>query len=163
MHIKFKNSEISLKGHFPQVNDQFPELKLVNTDLTEVSSNDFKGKKLVFNIFPSVDTAVCAMQLKQFSNSLKDREDVTLVFTSLDLPFAFQRFCGAEGIDNAITASDFRYRAIEKLGVLMEEGPLKNLYARAVIVCDENLKITYAELVDEVTNEPDYDAAMKHL
>lgn len=163
MQIKFKDSPIQTNGNFPSKGQQLPEMRLIKTDLSEVNTNDLKGKKLVFNIFPSVDTSVCAMQLKQFSKKLKDRDDVTLVFTSLDLPFALSRFCGAEGIDNAITTSDFRHQDAGKLGVIMEDGPLAKLYARGVIVTDENLEITYSELVDEVTNEPNYEEALKHI
>jgi|SRR5690554_108808 len=160
MGLKFKGTAIKTNGNFPKVGDTLPEMKLVKTDLSELNTNDLKGKKVVFNIFPSVDTAVCAMQLSKFADHLKDREDVALVFTSLDLPFAFSRFCSAEGIDNAVTASDFRYRDADKLGVVMQGGPLSGLHARGVIVTDENLIIKYSELVEEVTDEPNYEAAL---
>lgn len=163
MKIKFKGSEISTNGNFPKKGDQLPAMKLIKTDLSELNTNDLKGKKVVFNIFPSVDTAVCATQLSQFSNKLKNRDDVTLVFTSLDLPFALNRFCAAENIENAITTSDFRYHDAEKLGVVMEGGPLHKLYARGVLVTDENLTIQYSELVDEVTHEPNYEEALKSV
>ncbi|HZH87288.1 MAG TPA: thiol peroxidase [Brumimicrobium sp.] len=160
MNLKFKGTAIKTNGKFPQVGDTLPEMRLVKTDLSELNTNDLKGKKVVFNIFPSVDTAVCAMQLNKFAAQLKDREDVALVFTSLDLPFAFKRFCADEGIDNAITASDFRNRDANKLGALMESGPLSGLHARGVIVTDENLVVKYSELVEEVTDEPNYAAAL---
>lgn len=160
MGVKFKGTSISTSGNFPKVGDTLPEMKLVKSDLSELNTNELKGKKVVFNIFPSVDTAVCAMQLTKFANQLKNREDVALVFTSLDLPFAFSRFCSAEGINNAITASDFRYRDADQLGAVMKGGPLAGLHARGVIVTDENLVIQYSELVEEVTDEPDYDAAL---
>jgi thiol peroxidase len=163
MTVKFKDTTIKLSGNFPQVGDQLPEMRLVKTDLSELNTNDLKGKKVVFNVFPSVDTAVCATQLSQFSNKLKDRSDVVLVFTSLDLPFALNRFCADKGIENAITTSDFRYHDAEKLGALMEDGPLNKLYARGVIVTDENLTIKHSELVDEVTSEPNYEEALKLL
>lgn len=163
MTVKFKDTTIKLSGNFPQVGDQLPEMRLVKTDLSELNTNDLKGKKVVFNVFPSVDTAVCATQLSQFSNKLKDRSDVVLVFTSLDLPFALNRFCADKGIENAITTSDFRYHDAEKLGALMEDGPLNKLYARGVLVTDENLTIKHSELVDEVTNEPNYEEALKLL
>ncbi|PWH81594.1 thiol peroxidase [Brumimicrobium oceani] len=163
MDIKFKGTAIKTNGNFPKVGDDFPEMKLVKADLSELNTNDLKGKKVVFNIFPSVDTSVCGMQLNTFANKLKGREDVALVFTSLDLPFAFSRFCTSEGIDNAITTSDFRYRDADKLGIVMEGGPLNGLHARGVIVTDENLVIQYAELVQEVTDEPNYDAALEKI
>jgi thiol peroxidase len=160
MEIKFKGTAIKTNGSFPKVGDTLPEMKLVKADLSELNTKDLKGKKVVFNIFPSVDTAVCAMQLSKFADKLKDRNDVALVFASLDLPFAFKRFCTSEGIENAVTASDFRYRDANKLGIVMEGGPLNGLHARGVIVTDENLVIQYAELVQEVTDEPDYQAAL---
>ncbi|NAS32588.1 thiol peroxidase [Flavobacteriaceae bacterium R38] len=161
--ITFKDQAIEVKGTFPQVGDTLPELRLIKSDLSELNTSDLKGKKVVFNIFPSVDTSVCALQLKQFSNQLKDREDVVLVFASLDLPFAFSRFCAAEGIENAITTSDFKYKSLENMGVLMESGPLAGLYARGVLVTDENLNVVHSELVSEVVNEPDYEASLKHI
>lgn len=163
MELKFKGSTIKTNGSFPKVGDKLPEMRLVNTDLSELNTKDLKGKKVVFNIFPSVDTAVCAVQLNKFSAQLKNREDVALVFTSLDLPFAFGRFCAAEGIDNAITVSDYRYRDANQLGAVMEGGPLSGLHARGVIVTDEDLTVQYAELVEEVTNEPNYEAALAKL
>lgn len=163
MKLKFKGDEINTNGEFPKVGDKLPEMILVKSDLSELNTQDLKGKKVVFNIFPSVDTAVCAMQLNKFAQQLKDRDDVALVFTSLDLPFAFKRFCTDEGIDNAITTSDFRHRDANKLGAVMEGGPLNGLHARGVLVTDEDLKITYSELVDEVTDEPDYDAALNKV
>ena len=160
MDLKFKGSTIKTNGNFPKVGDTLPEMRLVKTDLSELNTNDLKGKKVVFNIFPSVDTAVCAMQLNKFAAKLKDRKDVALVFTSLDLPFAFKRFCTDEGIDNAITTSDYRHRDADKLGAVMEGGPLSGLHARGVIVTDENLVVQYSELVNEVTDEPNYEAAL---
>ena len=160
MELKFKGTAIKTNGSFPKVGDVLPEMRLVKADLSDLNTNDLKGKKVVFNIFPSVDTAVCAMQLNKFADKLKDRDDVALVFTSLDLPYAFKRFCADEGIENAITTSDFRYRDADKLGVVMEGGPLNGLHARGVIVTDENLVIQHSELVEEVTNEPDYQAAL---
>ena len=160
MDLKFKGSTIKTNGNFPKVGDTLPEMRLVKTDLSELNTNDLKGKKVVFNIFPSVDTAVCAMQLNKFAAKLKDRKDVALVFTSLDLPFAFKRFCTDEGIENAITTSDYRHRDADKLGAVMEGGPLSGLHARGVIVTDENLVVQYSELVNEVTDEPNYEAAL---
>ena len=160
MNLKFKGTAIKTNGNFPKVGDKLPEMRLVKTDLSELNTNDLKGKKVVFNIFPSVDTAVCAMQLNKFAAQLKDREDVALVFTSLDLPFAFKRFCTDEGIENAITTSDYRHRDANKLGAVMQGGPLDGLHARGVIVTDENLVVQYSELVEEVTDEPDYKAAL---
>lgn len=163
MDLVFKGTAIKTNGDFPKVGDTLPEMKLVKTDLSELNTNDLKGKKVVFNIFPSVDTTVCALQLNKFAEQLKGRDDVVLVFTSLDLPFAFKRFCSDEGIDNAITTSDFRHRDANQLGAVMEGGPLSGLHARGVLVTDENLVIKHAELVEEVTEEPDYQAALEKI
>ncbi len=162
--INFKGNPVNTQGDFPQAGTQAPEFTLVNTDLSETKLSDFKGKKVVFNIFPSVDTGVCALQLKTFSAKLSGRNDVVLLFGSMDLPFALGRFCGAEGIDNAITASDFRYNSLaENYGVKMTDGPLAGLYARATLVIDEAGQVIHSELVSDVVNEPDYDAALSAL
>ncbi len=162
--INFKGTPIQTDGDFPQVGDQAPNLKLVKTDLSEVSLADFAGKQIIFNIFPSVDTAVCALQLKTFSQKAAQRDDVVLLFASLDLPFALNRFCGAEGIDNAVTASDFRHHSLAgNYGVKMTGGPLSGLYARATLVLNADHQVVYSELVTDVVNEPDYAAAMAAL
>ena len=162
--INFKGNPIQTNGDFPQVGAQAPEVKLVKTDLSEVTLADLAGKKVIFNIFPSVDTAVCALQLKTFSQKAAERDDVVLLFASMDLPFALNRFCGAEGIQNAVTASDFRHHSLaDSYGVKMTQGPLAGLYARATLVLDANHKVIYSELVSDVVNEPNYDAAMAAL
>lgn len=159
--LTFKGHEIETIGDFPKVGQKAPDFTLTRSDLSQLSLSELKGKKVIFNIFPSIDTPVCALQLKKFSQAVSAIDDTTLVFASLDLPFAFSRFCGAEGISNAITASDFRFRTLEKFyGVKMKGGPLDGLYARAVFVINENQKIMYSELVQEVTDEPNYDLAM---
>ena len=162
--IKFKGSPIQTQGDFPQVGDQAPALKLVQADLSEATLENFKGKKVIFNIFPSIDTAVCALQLKTFSQKAGQRDDVVMLFASLDLPFALNRFCAAEGVDNAVTASDFRYHSLaDNYGVKMTQGPLAGLYARATLLLNNDHQVVYSELVDDVVNEPDYDAAMAAL
>lgn len=162
--IKFKGNPIQTQGDFPQVGDQAPAVNLVLADLSEATLENFKGKQVIFNIFPSVDTAVCALQLKTFSQKAGQRDDVVMLFASMDLPFALNRFCAAEGVDNAVTASDFRYHSLaENYGVKMTEGPLAGLYARATLVLNSDHQVVYSELVDDVVNEPDYDAAMAAL
>ncbi|MEM6793246.1 MAG: thiol peroxidase [Acidobacteriota bacterium] len=159
--LTFKNSPIETRGDFPVVGATAPDFKMVARDLSEISLSDFKGKKVLLNIFPSVDTAVCGLQLKNFSEKAAGLKDTVLLFVSLDLPFAFSRFCAAEGIENAVTASDFRYQALgQHYGVAMESGPLSGLYALAVLLLDEEQKVVYTELVSEVTHEPDYGAAI---
>lgn len=162
--IQFKGSPINTAGDFPKVGTQAPDFQLIKADLTETTLADLAGKKVVFNIFPSIDTAVCALQLKTFSQKLASRDDVVLLFASMDLPFALNRFCAAEGINNAVTTSDFRYHSLAKnYGVKMIDGPLSGLYARATLIIDENGEVVYSQLVDDVVHEPDYDAALASL
>lgn len=159
--LTFKGNKIETVGSFPKVGELAPDFKLVQSDLSELSLSDLKGKKVIFNIFPSIDTPVCALQLKKFSQAASAIDDAVLLFASLDLPFAFSRFCGAEGITNAITASDYRSQSLEEsYGVKMQGGPLDGLYARAVLILNENHEVVYSELVQEVTDEPDYDKAI---
>ncbi len=162
--INFKGNPIHTQGEFPQVGAQAPDFQLIKADLSEAKLGDFSGKKIIFNIFPSVDTAVCALQLKTFSQKAAAMEDVVLLFASMDLPFALNRFCAAEGIENAVTTSDFRFHSLaENYGVKMVDGPLSGLYARATLVINEAGKVVYSELVDDVVNEPNYEAAISQL
>ncbi len=162
--VTLKGNPVKLSGRFPAVGDTAADFTVVKTDLSEQTLSALKGKKVVLNIFPSVDTAVCALQLKSFSQRLAGRDDVAAVFVSMDLPFALGRFCAAEGLENAVTGSDFRHRSIaESYGVGIEDGPLAGLYARATLVLDADLKVRHAELVSDITHEPDYDAAMQAL
>lgn len=156
-----KGAPINTNGNVPEAGQDFPNLRLVKADMSVVETKDLAGKKIVFNYMPSVDTAVCALQLKQFSNKLKGREDIVLVFASYDLPFALNRFCAAEGVENAITTSDFRFKDLEKIGVVLTEGPLAGLAARGTIVIDENQKVLHSELTKDIVDEPNYDAALK--
>jgi len=163
-NLTFKNKPIEVAGTFPKVGDKAPDFSLIDNALTPISRKSLIGKKVVLNIFPSVDTPVCAIQLKTFSEKLAYSKDVTLLFASLDLPFAYSRFCAAEGIENAITASDYLHSSLaNNYGVKMKDGPLAGLYARAVLILDEKHQIIYAELVKEVTDEPDYAAALAIL
>lgn len=162
--VKFKGDNIKTNGDFPKAGEKAPDFSLVGSDLSTINLSALEGKKVVLNIFPSVDTDVCANQLRTFTKKLSNRDDIALVFASMDLPFAFNRFCAAENISNAITASDFRDQSLAKnYGVKMEEGPVAGLYARAVLVLDESHNISHAELVNEVTEEPDYEAAIAAL
>lgn len=162
--IKFKGNDIKTNGELPGEGQKAPDFSLVKSDLSTLSLSDLKGKKVVFNIFPSIDTPVCANQLRTFCKKLADRDDLALVFASMDLPFALNRFCAAENISNAITASDFRDQSLAKnYGVRITEGPVKGLYARAVLVIDEEGNVVHSQLVDEVAEEPDYDKAIAAL
>ncbi|MEL6816967.1 MAG: thiol peroxidase, partial [Cyanobacteria bacterium J06598_3] len=162
--INFKQTPVQLLGDFPKVGQPAPDFKLVKGDLSELTLSDLKGKRVVLNTFPSVDTDVCALQLKTFNQKVADIDNTLVVSASMDLPFALGRFCGAEGVENAITASDFRHRSMaESYGVGVAESPLQGLYARSVIILNESHEIIYAELVSEVTTEPNYEAAMAAL
>ncbi len=162
--ITFKGETVNTAAALPAVGTKAPEFAVTDTQLGTVSLANHAGKKVIINVFPSVDTGVCALQLKTFSQKLAGRDDLVMIFVSLDLPFAFKRFCAAEGIENAITASDFRDHSFAKgYGVTMTDGPLKGLLARATLVLNESHTITYAELVPEITQEPDYGAAIAAL
>ena len=153
----FKGNPINLNGNLPAVGTKAPDFTLVKGDLSEVKLSDFAGKKLIINIFPSIDTGVCAASVRNF-NKVASEKGITVLCVSKDLPFAASRFCGAEGLNDVITASDFRYNNFATdYGVLQVDGPLKGLTARAVVVLDEKGVVTYTELVPEITEEPKYD------
>ncbi len=159
----FNGTETPTSGNLPAVGDALPDFTVVDTNLGEVSLADLKGKKIVLNIFPSVDTGVCAASVRQFNEEASKLDNTTVLCVSKDLPFALGRFCGAENIENVTAASAFRSSFGEDLGLVLEGSPLKGLFARTVIVADEDGKVTYTQLVDEVTTEPDYDAAIAAL
>lgn len=161
--VNFNDQPTQTVGDLPAVGDSFPDFELVGTDLSPVRLADFAGKRLVVSLFPSVDTGVCAAQLRAFNQRAADLENTVVLSVSRDLPFAQARFCAAEGIENVVSASDFRSDLGEKLGITLDGSPLKGLLARSVFVTDENHKIVYVELVPEVTTEPNYDAALEAL
>jgi thioredoxin-dependent peroxiredoxin len=156
--------KINVSGELPAKGGVAPDFTLVKGDLSEVSLKDFKGKKVLLNIFPSIDTGVCAASVRRFNKEAAALDNTVVLAVSVDLPFAAGRFCAAEGIANVVTASAFRNPEFAQgYGVLMEDGPLKGLLARSVVVIDTNGKVTYTELVPEVTQEPDYTAALAAL
>jgi thioredoxin-dependent peroxiredoxin len=156
--VTFKGGAVSTNGNLPAVGSQAPDFKLVGAGLNELSLADFKGKKLVLNIFPSIDTGVCATSVRNFNKWAAAQENTVVVCVSKDLPFAASRFCGAEGIENVITASDFRYNSFATdYGVLMTDGVLAGLMARSVVAIDENGVVTYNQLVPEIVEEPSYE------
>ena len=162
MAVTLGGNPISIAGSFPKVGDTAPDFKLVSGDLSEVSLSDFAGKKKLLNIVPSLDTGVCAMSTKKFNDAAVDGV-VTLVISS-DLPFAQGRFCGAEGTTNVVTLSTMRGTEFKRnYGVDITDGPLAGVTARAVLVLDENNKVLYSELVPEIKNEPNYEAALAAL
>ncbi|MCT1551846.1 thiol peroxidase [Brevibacterium casei] len=150
-------------GDLPAVGTQAPAYTLVGNDLGEVNSSEFADSRVVLNIFPSVDTGVCAASVRKFNELAAGLENTTVVCVSNDLPFAQARFCGAENIENVITASGFRSAFGKEYGVTMVDGPLAGLLARSVVVLDANGTVVYEQLVDEITTEPDYDAAVAAL
>lgn len=144
-------------GSLPAVGETAPCFHLVKYDLTEITCHDFAGKIVVLNIFPSIDTEVCAMSVRKFNEHATKFPNVVVVCVSMDLPFAQKRFCAANGIDNVIVASAFRSPAfVQKYGVQIIDGPLAGLLARSVVVIGTDGKIEYCQLVDEITHEPDY-------
>lgn len=160
--VTFKGTPIQLAGSFPTVGKQAPEFKLVAGDLSDKQLEDFKGKTKVLNIVPSLDTPVCAISARKFNEAVGIRENVVLLNISADLPFAQGRFCESNALRNIVTLSTFRAATFGKdYGVQIAEGPLAGLTARAVIVIDASNKVTYTELVPEIAQEPNYDAALK--
>ncbi|SDU42576.1 thiol peroxidase [Desulfobacula phenolica] len=161
---KLAGNPVQLAGEFPGKGSTAKKFVAVKQDLSEFSLEDFQGKRKVLNVFPSIDTDVCATSVRTFNKKASDLENTQVICLSFDLPFAHKRFCGAEGIDNVVTGSLFRSPDFLKdYGLLIEDGPLKGLAARAVIVLDENNTILHAEMVDDITHEPDYDAALAAL
>jgi len=156
--VTFKGSEVNTNGNLPAVGTKAPDFKLVGADLNEISLSDYQGKRVILNIFPSIDTGVCAASVRNFNKLAAANENVVVICVSKDLPFAASRFCGAEGLDKVITASDFRYNNFATdYGVLMTDGPLAGLMARSVVAIDETGKVVYNQLVSEIVEEPSYD------
>jgi thiol peroxidase len=156
--VTFKGSAVNTNGNLPAVGTQAPDFKLVGAGLNEISLADFKGKRVVLNIFPSIDTGVCAASVRNFNKWASSNDNAVVICVSKDLPFAASRFCGAEGLENVITASDFRYNNFATdYGVLMTDGPLAGLMARSVVAIDENGKVVYNQLVPEIVEEPSYE------
>ena len=158
-----KDLTVHLSGEMPTVGTIAPNFGATKTNLSEIHLEDLRGQRVVLNIFPSVDTGVCANSVRKFNELAAGLDNTSVVCASADLPFALARFCGAEGIENVTAASGFRSDFGDAFGVTMTEGPLRGLYARSVVVLDENGSVTYTELVPEIGQEPDYDAALAAL
>lgn len=159
-----RGAPFQTNGELPKPGSDAPGFRLVSGDLKDMSLHDFAGKKKVLNIFPSVDTPVCATSIRKFNEKAAGLSDAVVLCISADLPFAQARFCGAEGLKNVHNLSLMRGAAFAKdYGVLIENGPLAGLTARAVVVLDANNKVVHSELVGEVGSEPDYDAALRAL
>ena len=162
--IYFKGTPCHTYGVMPSVGQEAPCFHLSGPDLSAVTCTDFKGRRIVHNIFPSLDTEVCARSVRRFNEEASGLPDTTVICVSMDLPFAMSRFCTLEGIKDIVFGSAFRSPLFgQKYGVQLCDGPLAGLLARAVIIIDTDRKIIYRELVDEITNEPDYEAALSVL
>lgn len=162
--VTLKGNEVHTNGLLPEIGVEAPDFKGVKSDLSELSLSSLKGKKVVINVFPSLDTAVCATSVRHFNKEVAAYPNAIVLAVSKDLPFAQGRFCTTEGIDKVIPLSMFRCSCFEdKYGMLLTDGPLKGLFARGVIVVNEEGKVVYTELVSEITKEPNYDAALAAL
>lgn len=162
--ITLNGNSFSTVGCLPELNSAAPDFKLTKNDLTETTLKDYLGKTIILNIFPSLDTPVCAVSVRTFNQKASNLKDSVVLCISKDLPFAQARFCGSEGLDNVVTLSDFRTGCFGKeYGITISNGPLAGLFARAVIILDKNGKVIYRELIEEVSQEPNYEAALKIL
>lgn len=162
--ITLKGNPIKTVGKLPKVGKKAPKFNLVGTDLSQSKLKDFRGKKVLMNITPSLDTGVCATSLRKFNEEGAKLDNTVVINISKDLPFAQARFCGAEGIENAITLSDFQTDKFgKKYGVTIKNGPMKGLLSRAVIVINEEGRVVYTEQVPEIVQEPNYKAAIEAL
>ena len=161
--VTFSGNPVQLKGALPAVGAAAPAFTLTAADLSDKTLADFAGKRKVLNIFPSIDTGVCQQSVRTFNQRASALNNTVVLCISADLPFAQARFCGAEGLDNVVTLSSFRSSFAQDYGVALADGALRGLTARAVVVLDENDKVLHVGLVPEITQEPDYNAALAVL
>lgn len=162
--VTLAGNPITIEGTFPKPGEKAPDFSLVNKDLKDVTLKNFAGKKKVLNIVPSLDTPVCAMSTRKFNEKASNMDNTAVLIIAADLPFAMSRFCEIEGLDKVVTLSTMRGSEFMKnYGVGIVDGPLAGITARAVLVLDENNTVTHAELVPEIKDEPDYDAALAAL
>ena len=162
--ITLKGTAIETIGDLPNVDAKAPSFTLTKRDFSETNLDDFAGKRMVLNIFPSIDTPVCATSVRRFNVEASKLENSVVLCISADLPFAHERFCGAEGIDDVLSLSSFRSEAFGKdYGVKITSGPLTGLMSRAIVIIDESGKVIYTEQVPEIVQEPNYEAALAVL
>lgn len=162
--ITLKGNEVNTCGSLPANGSAAPDFLLTKTDLSDVTMKDFAGKNIVLNIFPSVDTAVCAMSVRRFNKDIASVKNAVCLCVSLDLPFAHKRFCATEGIENVLSVSELRgHRFGEDYGVRMTSGPLAGLLSRAVVIIGKDGRVIYSQQVPDVTQEPDYAKALAAL
>lgn len=163
-NITLKGNAISTVGTLPEVGSTAPDFQLVKSDLSKTSLSDYRGKKVLLNIFPSIDTGTCAMSVRKFNEKAADLDNTVVLCISRDLPFAQKRFCGAEGIENVETLSDFATGEFGKnYGLTIAEGPMEHLHSRAVVAVNEDGQVIYNQQVPEIVDEPDYDSALEAL
>ena len=159
--ITLKGNKIHTSGNLPEVNSTAKDFNLQTTDLNSKSLNDYKGRNVVMNIFPSVDTGVCATSVRKFNEEASNLDNTTVLCISRDLPFAQKRFCAAEGIENVEMLSDYESGKFgDDYGLTITDGPMKGLHSRAIVVLDENHNVVYTEQVPEITQEPNYEKAI---
>jgi len=162
--ITLKGNTISTIGELPAVGSKAVDFLLTKTDLSDVKLSDFSGKRVVLNIFPSVDTGVCAASVRKFNAEASSLDNAVVLCISKDLPFAHRRFCEVEGLNNVIPASELRDSSFSNnYGVLIANGPMAGLMSRAIVIVDEEGKVSYTEQVPEITQEPDYSKAMEAI
>ncbi len=159
--ITLKGNSINTCGDLPAIGSDAPDFCLTKTDLSDASLKDYAGKTVILNIFPSLDTAVCANSVRKFNEKASKLDNTVVLCISNDLPFAHKRFCETEGIENVTNLSELRGRDFgDNYGVRISDGPLAGVLSRAIVVVDENGKVVYTEQVPEITQEPNYDAAL---
>jgi thiol peroxidase len=162
--ITLKGNPVTTVGSLPRIGTQAPDFTLTKIDLSETGLEDFAGKRIILNIFPSVDTAICSTSVRQFNEKANKLEQTVVLCISQDLPFALKRFCAAENLTNVLPLSAFRHPEFgENYGVKMTDGPLRGLLSRAVVIIDTSGKVIYTQQVPEIADEPNYDAALQAL
>jgi len=161
--ITLKGNAINTIGQLPAINEQAKDFQLVANDLSVKTLADYKGERLILNIFPSLDTPTCAASVRRFNQEASKLEGTTVLCISKDLPFAQARFCGAEGLDKVITLSDFRSDFTKQYGVEIIDGPLQGLASRAIVVIDAEGKVIYTQQVPEIVDEPNYEEVLTVL
>lgn len=161
--VTLQGNPVETNGDLPAINTQAPSFTLVKDDLSETSLANYAGKRIVLNIFPSIDTPTCQMSVRSFNEKAAQLDNTVILCVSADLPFAQKRFCGSEGLENVVNASTFRSSFGKDYGLHFTTGPLIGLLARAVVVVDTDSNILYTELVGEIADEPNYDAALAAL
>ncbi len=161
--VKLQGNPFTTVGNLPEAGVKAPAFTLAAADLSDIVNEDLKGKRVVLNIFPSIDTAVCAASVRRFNKEVNNMPNTVVLCVSMDLPFAGARFCAAEGLENVKTASGFRSDFGKKYGIEIADGPMRGLYGRALVILDEEGKVMGTSLCEEITEEPDYEFAKRLL